>query len=116
MTTQTERKPIDHHLEKVYGATTSDALSAANLGWAENYDTDVNSMGYRFPILGRQYWHVTYLKMMQPFLMPEREPVWLAVGCTIWVTPTFRLSIYLRKCCKRPAHVEFMHSWKREIC
>ena len=52
MTAQTERKPIDHHLEKVYGATTSEALSAAYLGWAKDYDTDVSSMGYRFPILG----------------------------------------------------------------
>ena len=41
MTAQTERKPIDHHLEKVYGATTSEALSAAYLGWAKDYDTDV---------------------------------------------------------------------------
>ena len=52
MTAQTERKPVDHHLEKVYGATTSEALNAAYLGWAKDYDTDVNSMGYRFPILG----------------------------------------------------------------
>ena len=52
MTTQTEKKPVDHHLEKVYGATTSEALNAAYLGWAKDYDTDVNSMGYRFPILG----------------------------------------------------------------
>jgi len=40
MTAQTERKPIDHHLEKVYGATTSEALSAAYLGWAKDYDTE----------------------------------------------------------------------------
>ena len=91
MTAQTERKPIDHHLEKVYGATTSEALSAAYLGWAKDYDTDVNSMGYRFPILGAAILARHLLKMMQPFLMPEREPVWLAVGCTIWVTPTLRL-------------------------
>ena len=52
MTAKTERKPVDNHLLKVYGATTSEALNAAYLGWAKDYDTDVNSMGYRFPILG----------------------------------------------------------------
>ena len=51
MTTQHERKPIDQHLERVYGAATTDDLSSAYAGWAQDYDTDVASMGYRFPAL-----------------------------------------------------------------
>ena len=115
MTAQSE-KPVDHHLEKVYGATTSEALNAAYLGWAKDYDTDVNSMGYRFPILGAAIMARHLLKNDATILDAGAGTGLAGVGCTIWVTPTLRLSIYLRKCCKRPVHVEFMHSWKREIC
>ena len=52
MTVQNERKAVDNHLEKVYGATNTATLNAAYSGWADDYDTDVSSMGYRFPILG----------------------------------------------------------------
>lgn len=52
MTAGKRRKPIDLHLDKVYGAETTEALEEAYSGWAEDYDIDVNSMGYRLPVLG----------------------------------------------------------------
>jgi SAM-dependent methyltransferase len=52
MSSSKRRKPIDDHLEEVYGAETTEALDDAYAGWAEDYDTDVSSMGYRFPLLG----------------------------------------------------------------
>ena len=51
MTTLHSKKPIDEHLERVYGAATTNDLSSAYAGWAQDYDADVASMGYRFPAL-----------------------------------------------------------------
>jgi len=51
MATPPARKPIDDHLDQVYGAGTTEELSGAYADWAEDYDVDVASMGYRFPAL-----------------------------------------------------------------
>jgi ubiquinone/menaquinone biosynthesis C-methylase UbiE len=46
--------PVDHHLKRVYGATTKNELTEAYSQWAHDYDSQLGALGWGAPVEAAQ--------------------------------------------------------------